>query len=59
MDTRIRELQELIARYGAFAAKHNEEFADSPVHSGCKERMDKILDKWRQELANMQGQHGH
>lgn len=56
MENRIRELQDLISRYGSFAARHNEQFADVEVHKGCSERMEKIIEKWRQELATIQQQ---
>lgn len=58
MEGRIRELSELLARYGAYAEEHDKLFADVEVHKGCKERMGKILEKWQQELAQLKEQSG-
>ncbi|MBY0547914.1 MAG: hypothetical protein K2W95_11500 [Candidatus Obscuribacterales bacterium] len=56
MDSRVRELQELIARYAAFMEGHDEKFAGVEVHAGCVPRMEKILDKWKQELEQLKSQ---
>lgn len=56
MDSRVRELQDLIARYAAFVAGHDAQFSGVAVHAGCVARMEKILEKWNQELEQLQNQ---
>ena len=56
MDSKIRELQELIARYSAFLQNHDTEFASQEVHAGCRPRMEKMLEKWAAELVQLQAQ---
>lgn len=58
MDSRVRELQELIARYRAFMEGHDAQFGGVDVHAGCVPRMAKILDKWDQELEQLKAPKG-